>query len=325
MTTDKLTKAPATPLEQWKTELYQERSIQNLAKALSGTGYHPERFAYAAYMVVARNERLQSLMSNKASKGQLWLGVYAAAECGLSLQPHLQQMHLVPYGSDIQPIIGYQGHVYLISKAGGGAMSPPVFVFQRDIDEHRFRYRQGTKAVCDLDPVVKDPKKPKGQLRFVFSTYTTASGVVTFKCMEREEFLERRERSAGWKAFKSGKRKTSPWDIQVTADGSETGDWLAMCAKTVTRDFAKVLPKSTDHWGERAAKADLVEAANDGEASLTEVLDTTVKLESEKTANDRLKEKLGIEDAEVEPALSPEEIKRRQALPISHPDALPPD
>lgn len=287
-------RAPS-PLEAWKQELHAEKTTANLAKALAGTGLTPERFAFTAYMVASRNDKLLA-----ADRKLLWLGVYAAAECGLSLQPHMQQMHLVPYGREVTPIVGYQGHAYLVSKAGQGLMGPPVLVFQRDIDEGRFHYREGTREVCELDPVVKNPKAPKGSLRYAFCVFTSAAGVVKFKCMEREEFLERRERSAGWKAFKSGKRKTSPWNIDVKPDGTETGDWLAMCAKTVIRDFAKVLPKSTDHWGERAAKVDQVEAAVDGEGSLSEVLDTTVQLEAEKTANQRLRGRLGVEDAVVE-------------------------
>lgn len=294
-TNQAMAKRAPNPLEQWKAELNAEKTIQNLGKALAGTNYTPERFAFNAYMCASRNDRLLT-----ADRKLLWLGVYAAAECGLSLQPHMQQMHLVPYGREITPIVGYQGLAYLVSKAGQGLMSPPVLVFQRDIDEGRFHYREGTRETCELDPVVKNPKAPKGILRYVFATFTSASGVVKFKCMERDAFLERRERSAGWQAFTSGKRKKSPWNIEVRPDGSETGDWLAMCAKTVIRDFAKSLPKSTDHWGERAGKVEQVEAAVDGEGDLGEVLDTTFTLEQEKTANDRLKDRLGVDDAQVD-------------------------
>lgn len=294
-------KAPS-PLAQWKAELYHEQTITNLAKALQGTGYSAERFAFTAYMAASRSPKL---LTNKT---QLWLGVYAAAECGLSLQPHVQQMHLVPFGGEVTPIIGYQGFTYLASKAGGGLMSPPVYVFQRDVDEKRFRYRKGTSGrgssgVCELDPVVRDPRTPKGMLRYVFATYTSPSGVVMFECLDRDEILGRRERSAGWQAFKNGRRKTSPWNIEVLPDGTEHGDWIAMAGKTVLRVLGKYTPKSTDHWGERAAKAEAVEGSVDGEAGvegLKEVLDTTFTLEQEKTGTETLKEKLGVEDAQVE-------------------------
>jgi recombination protein RecT len=290
MTTEKaLAKRPPTGLEKWKVEVFGEKALANMAKALSGTGLTPERFAHTAYMLVARNEKLL------VNKPQLWLGVYAAAECGLSLQPHMQQMFLVPFGSEVTPIIGAQGFVYLVGKAGMGLLSPPVRVFQRDVEEHRFRYRQGTRAICELDPVVKDPKAPKGELRYVFAVYEAANGRKSFKCMDRDELLAIRERSRGWQAFKNGRMSKSTWEITHEKDGSEGGDFLPMCDKTVIRHFAKVLPKSTDHWGERAAKAEAIEGALDGQSAevLGEVLDVTVEQEAGKTANDRLKEKLG--------------------------------
>lgn len=302
MTTEQkmLAKRAPTPIEGWKAEVFHEKTLANFSKALMGTGYAPERFAHTAYMLVARNEKLL------VNKQQLWLGVYAAAECGLSLQPHMQQMFLVPFGREVTPIIGAQGFVYLVGKAGLGLLSPPVLVFQRDVEEHRFRYRQGTKALCELDPVVKDPKRPKGELRYAFAVYEAANGRKTFKCMDRDELLSIRDRSKGWQAYKSGRVSKSTWEATHTADGSEGGDFLPMCAKTVIRHFAKVLPKSTDHWGERAAKAEAVEAALDGEQAsvLGEVLDVTVEEEASKTANDRLREKLG-----TPPPMSDEEMK----------------
>lgn len=290
MTTDKTlaTRAPS-PIEGWKAKVFAEKTLSNLSKALMGTGYHPERFAHAAYMLVAKNPKLL------VNEPQLWLGVYAAAECGLSLQTHMQQMFLAPFGKEVTPIIGAQGFVYLIGKAGLGLLSPPVLVFQRDVEEHRFKYRQGTRAICELDPVVRDPSRPKGELRYAFAVYEAANGRKTFKCMERSEILEIRDNSKGWRAYKAGRASQSTWEASILPDGSEGGNFLPMAAKTVIRHFAKALPKSTDHWGERAAKAEAVEAELDGQPAdvLAEVLDVTVEEETQKTANDRLKERLG--------------------------------
>lgn len=288
--------APRTPVEAWKSEVFHEKTLSNFSRALMGTGYNPERFAHAAYMLVARNEKLL------VNKQQLWLGVYAAAECGLSLQPHMQQMFLVPFGKEVTPIIGAQGFVYLVGKAGLGLLSPPVLVFQRDVEEHRFRYRQGTRALCELDPVVRDPSRPKGELRYAFAVYEATNGRKTFKCMDRDELLAIRDRSKGWQAFKNGRASSSTWAATTLPDGSEGGDFLPMCAKTVIRHFAKALPKSTDHWGERAAKAEAVEAALDGEEAsvLGEVLDVTVEQTAAETANEKLGRKLGAEDTQAE-------------------------
>lgn len=300
MTTDtKLATRAPSPIEGWKAEVFHEKTLSNFSNALMGTDYNPKRFAHAAYMLVAKNPKLL------VNKTQLWLGVYAAAECGLSLQTHMQQMFLVPFGKEVTPIIGAQGFVYLIGKAGLGLLSPPVLVFQRDVEEHRFKYRQGTRAICELDPVVKDPSRPKGELRYAFAVYESANGRKTFKCMERSEILEIRDNSKGWRAYKAGRASQSTWEATILPDGSESGNFLPMAAKTVIRHFAKALPKSTDHWGERAAKAEAVEAELDGQPAdvLAEVLDVTVEKETQKTANDRLKEKLqGGEPSEEEKA-----------------------
>jgi recombinational DNA repair protein RecT len=290
--------APTSPLEKWKNDLYKEGNLSNFGKVLAGTGLSPERFAWQAYSALQRQPKLL-----EAPPMQLWMGVFAAAECGLSLQPHLQQYHLVPFGREVTPIIGYQGFTYLTSKAGGGLIEPPVLVFQRDVEEKRFRWREGAKRHVELDPVVRDPTRPRGQLLYVVTTYTNAQGVRTFQVLDREALLEARERSAGWQAFRSGRRKTSPWNITHTADGSESGDWLAMAAKTGVRRIAKILPKSADHWGERAAKAEAVDSAmelgEDNAADLESVLDTSVGIESQKTGTDRLKEQMGLRSEEA--------------------------
>lgn len=303
-------RAPESPLEKWKQDVFRENNLANFSKALMGTGMTPERFAWTAFSAAQRNP---TLVDPEMPRLDLWLGVFSAAECGLSLQPHMQHMHLVPYKGKkptITPITGYQGLAFLVSKASGGLIEPPVIVFQRDVDENRFRYREGTRRMCELDPVVRNPQAPKGMVRYVFVTYTNAAGVRTFKVLDRDELLARREKSQGWQAFQKGWRKDSPWKIEAQPDGSEGGNFLSMCAKTAMRDIAKVVPKSADHWGERAAKAEAVESAVESDGDLREVLDSTVARDREKTGTDRLKERLGVvpEDADFVPPEPPEDV-----------------
>jgi len=254
-------------LERWNSELHSAKAMYNMRAALAGTGMTPERFAFTAYMMMVRNEGLA-----KGDRRQLWLGVYAAAECGLSLQPYMQQMHLVPYGTDVTPIVGYKGITYLVAKTGMGMLGQPQLVFQRDVDEGRFRYRNGR---CSLDGVVKDMSRPRGILRYAFVVYYGSNGVNLHCCIDRDEILARRERSAGWQAFKAGKGKSSPWKAVVDKDGSEGGDFLGMASKSAIRAF-KALPQSADHWGERREKAEAVDRAVDDGGSVSEVLDTEI-------------------------------------------------
>jgi hypothetical protein len=208
-------KAPDTPLDVWTRQLESDNFQANLAKALAGTGFTPQSFAFNARMLTVRNSRLL-----KADRNKLFLGVYAAAECGLSLQPSMQHMHLVPYGNDISTITGYQGYVFLTERSGLGVMGRPVLVFDRDVRERRFHYREGTGGFCWLDPVPKDPKSPRGELRYVFCTYNGKGGE-KWAVLERDDLLARREMSAGWRAFQAGKKKSSPWSITVDKEGNE--------------------------------------------------------------------------------------------------------
>lgn len=306
MTTDQkmlAKRAPESPLQLWKSQLEDEKTRSNLARALAGTGFTPDSFAFTGYMLAARNPRLL-----EADRTKLWQGVYAAAECGLSLQPAMQQMHLVPFKADITPIVGYQGFVFLTERSGLGVMSRPVLVFDRDVKERRFHYREGTGGFCWLEPVPRNPEEPRGLLRYAFCTYEGKGGN-KWAVLEREELLARREMSAGWKAYKSGKRKSSPWEIttdkqgnEVPPSGGEGGQWLAMAMKTACRDLAKWLPKAPDHWGHRMAKAQDVDAASETGDDLGGVLDVTVEEEAATTANDRLREKLGASPAEMSEA-----------------------
>jgi hypothetical protein len=288
-------RAPETALEMWTRQLDAEKTQANLARALAGTGFTPASFAFTARMLAARTPKLLD-----ADRQKLWLGVYAAAECGLSLQPSMQHMHLIPFGQDVATVTGYQGYVFLTERSGLGVMGKPVLVFDRDVKERRFHYREGTGGFCWLDPVPKNPAEPRGLLRYVFCTYSGKGGE-KWAVLERDELLARRELSAGWKAYKSGRRKSSPWEITVDKQGNEVppsgdakdgGQWLAMSMKTACRDLAKWLPKAPDHWGHRMAKAQDVDAAGEMGEELAGILDVSVIEETEKTGNDKLREKL---------------------------------
>lgn len=287
-------KAPSTPLDVFTNQLEKEQFQANLARALAGTGFTPTSFAFNARMLAVRNPKLL-----EADRQKLFLGVYAAAECGLSLQPSMQHMHLVPFKADISTIVGYQGYVFLTERSGLGVMGRPVLVFERDVRERRFHYREGTGGFCWLDPVPRDPKSPRGELRYVFCTYTGKGGE-KWVVLEREELLARREMSAGWRAYRDGKRKSSPWSIttdgngnEVPPSGGEGGQWLAMCAKTACRDLGKWVPKAPDHWGHRMAKALDVDGSTETGEDLAGVLDVTVEASATESANDKLRKDVG--------------------------------
>lgn len=290
MSTALAKRAPESPKESWKSALAHPKTIQQLGQLLKGTGWPPEKYQAQAYMAVVRNEKLLG-----PPRELLWLGVFGAAEMGLSLHPQMQQMHLVPFNGKqkkIEPIIGYQGFQWLIAQGSAGLLGTPQVVYTRDLELGRFKYRGGTGGYCYLEGP-PPMNRPRGRVEYVFTVYQSASGKEDYCLLTREELLEAREHSSGWQAFKVGQRSDSPWKEYLTQDGSEGGSFVAMCAKTVTRRHAKQVPKSATHWGERLAKATAVDEAVEGSGEYATLLDSASVREAEMSAGESLAERMG--------------------------------
>lgn len=81
-----------------------------------------------------------------------------------------------------------------------------------------------------------DLKAPRGEPVGAYSVCVLKDGTKSYEVMSADEINSIRDRSDGWKAFKAGYIKSTPWST----------DWAEMARKTVAKRHSKVLPMSTD-------------------------------------------------------------------------------
>jgi recombination protein RecT len=81
-----------------------------------------------------------------------------------------------------------------------------------------------------------DLKEDRGEPVGAYSVCVLKDGTKSYEVMSASEINAIRDRSDGWKAFKSGYIKSTPWST----------DWAEMARKTVAKRHSKVLPMSTD-------------------------------------------------------------------------------
>lgn len=101
------------------------------------------------------------------------------------------------------------------------------------------------------EPVVHeiDHRKDRGEIYLVYAIAELTSGVIQAEVMTVAKINAIRDRSDGYRAFKAGKIKSTPWST----------DWEEMARKTVLRRLCKYLPSSS----ETSALMDAVERDDD--------------------------------------------------------------
>jgi recombination protein RecT len=126
-----------------------------------------------------------------------------------------------------QPMIG--GIRKKARNSGEIATWDAHVVFANDI----FEYELGDDPSIRHKPALTN----RGHIIAAYSVCTLKSGEKTREIMSIEQMHEVRDRySDGWKAFKAGLIKSTPWSTSEEE----------MCRKTVARRHSKVLPMSSD-------------------------------------------------------------------------------
>ncbi len=146
--------------------------------------------------------------------------------CQLGLEPGVQgHSYLVPFGNQVQLIVGYRGLLDLCRRSGQvGPVSAEV-VRQGDL----FEYEGGTAPrIKHIPAYLRTPPQERGEKICVYACAELKEGGVQTEVMSIAEVEAIRARS---RAGKSG-----PW---VT-------DWDEMAKKTVFRRLAKWLPSSIE-------------------------------------------------------------------------------
>lgn len=192
-----------------------------------------KREASFAIQALKKNNYLcQVAMKNIDSFKQAIINV---AALGLSLNPVKRHAYLVPRGDEVCLDIGYLGYIHLAAECGAVRYAIAETVCENDT----FKYRGlGKEPLHEFDPFSGD----RGEIKGAYCVAKLSEDEFITTMMPIDEIFGIRDRSQGWKAFKAGKAKTSPWD-------SDEGE---MIKKTVIRRAWKSWPQVNSERFEKA-------------------------------------------------------------------------
>ncbi len=171
--------------------------------------------------------------------------IMLCAQLGLEPGGSLGHIYLLPYGKNVNPIIGYRGMIDLARRSGQVVSLSAHEVYKNDFFEFEFGLHE---KLCHRPNM----KEARGDLIAVYAIAHLVGGGHQIEVMAKTDVDAIRSRS---KAAGSG-----PW---VT-------DYAEMAKKTVLRKLFKYLPVSIEV--QRAATID--EQSDIGKFDVTTVLDT---------------------------------------------------
>lgn len=186
---------------------------------------HAEGLARVAYTAITKNPSLL-----KCTPGSLVAAVIEAAQLGLSVDGVLGHAYLVPYfdrgQQKAQMQLGYRGMTALAYRSGKVERISAAVIHAADV----FEYQEGSDPrLLHRKPLVGD----RGDAIGAFAVaHLFGSQRPLFRVMRIDEIESRRDRSSGWRAFRDGKIKSTPWDT----------DREPMIRKTLVRELSKLLP-----------------------------------------------------------------------------------
>lgn len=182
----------------------------------------PATFVRLAQGALRRNATLER--AARSNPGSFLAALLDAARLGL--EPGTEQYHLVPYGNEVQGIVGYQGVVELIYRAG--AVSSVIVEAVREKDA--FTYRPGDGRPQHGVDWFGERGKLVGVYAYAVMTDGATSKVVV---LGRSDIEAARASSASYKR----KPETSPWTTH------EEAMWL----KTAALRLRKWVPTSAEY------------------------------------------------------------------------------
>lgn len=203
----------------------------------------PETFVRLSVGALNRNPHLLSVAAKNPAS--LLAALLDAARLGL--EPGTDQYHLVPYGGakpKVEGIVGYQGEIELIYRAGAVRSVKAELVREHDV----FRFA----PTMDRPEHQVDWFGARGAVLGAYAYCEMAGGGTSRVVVIGPEEIERAQASsASWNS--RDRRDQSPW---VT-------DYPAMVLKTAVHQLEKWVPTSAEYRREqlRASAAAAAEAA----------------------------------------------------------------
>lgn len=181
----------------------------------------PDKIVRSVMNALAANEYL----ATSATPTSVVQAAMTAAVLGLEVDNATGQGHIVPFKGKAQFIPGYKGYITLAANSG--------FLVGGDVvrENDQFRYGRGLNPFLEHVPAPGGPTE-RGPIKYAYATARSNTLPSDFRVLHVEQVNAIRDKSEGYKAFLSGKRKDSPWDSH----------YEAMAIKTAIRALAPELP-----------------------------------------------------------------------------------
>ncbi|WP_369952342.1 recombination protein RecT [Ralstonia syzygii] len=195
-------------------------SMQAQIKAALPRHMTPERLARIVTTEIRKVPKLA-----ECNAMSFFGAVIQCAQLGLEPGNALGHAYLLPYGKDVQLIIGYRGMIDLARRSGQIISIDARAVYEGD----KFDCTLGLDPNIDHVPDWNNPNRARAdKLQFVYAVAKLKDGGIQFDVMSRTEIEAIRARS---KAANAG-----PWKT----------DYTAMALKSVVRRLFKFLPVSIE-------------------------------------------------------------------------------
>ena len=231
-----------SPMDNFKREL--ELAWPTIAK-LVPANIPPDKFKAMMIMAVSNNPKLM-----ECTPISLTRATTDAAELGLSLNPNLKEC-------DILPVWGPNGSVSQCRPRAGGLMKLARQTGEiADIYAHEVHENDTFEVEYGLEKklVHKPASGDRGKITHGYVVWVSKEGNKGFEVVDQKRIDRAKGASEGYKAFKAGKIKSTPW---ATDEGE-------MVRKTAVRAGSKYMPMSSESDAFRRAMQ--LENEIDGEA-----------------------------------------------------------
>lgn len=200
---------------------------RNVFAEVLPTHIKPETWVRVAQGALRRDEKLAVAAANNPES--LIASLLDAARRGL--EPGTEQYYLVPYKGQVQGIVGFQGEVELMYRAGAISSVIVEVVYEKDT----FQYSPGRddRPLHEIDWDADD----RGPLRLVYAYAAMKDGATSrVVVMNRSEVMRHKAMAQGTD------RPDSPWKKW------ESAMWL----KTAAHELTKWVPTSAEYLRDQA-------------------------------------------------------------------------
>lgn len=206
----------------FKTEF--DSFMENSVKDILPRGVDLPRFKNILLNVVRTNPDFLD-----ADRESLFNSALLAAKLGLEPDPMLGQIYFIKRKDKIVAQLGYIGQLELIRRSGVVSSVQAKCVYEGDV----FDYELGLNDKLSFKPVAANRAHEK--LTHVWLVVKYTNGGYHLDVLTRGQVEAVRDGSDGWKAYKRGASKDTPWNSSFSG----------MAIKTIIRANYKFLPKSS--------------------------------------------------------------------------------